>query len=397
MRDGQIKLLRVAVGATGLAAIVLASIGVVTAIGDPTLVGTNEVIALAERVRVPVELLMVAGLAVPFVGAAATGTFVFVRRPRDPLAMVFGLMLVTLGCYSSRGLIALAEGFPMVELVGNANAVVGFSTFTYFLLVFPEQRFKNRFQTVAWLFATALLASRPGFAQSLATRRLDEATSSLDRVYLAGFIALFLGLTVVLLVRFGHTTGPARQQMKWVLFPIAAVVPYVTLVLLLPSLFFELSPMWFGAGLVGAIPIAVAFPFCIARGVLKYRLYEIDVVINRTLVYGTLTAILAGCYVGLVFGLQAVLAPLTAESDLAIAGSTLAVAGLFRPVRTWVQSFIDRRFYRRKFDAQRTLEEFSVRLRDEVDLGSLSGQLATVVSDTMQPAHVSLWLRTETR
>jgi hypothetical protein len=126
---------------------------------------------------------------------------------------------------------------------------------------------------------------------------------------------------------------------------------------------------------------------------LRYRLYDIDVVINRTLVYGALTATLVLAYLGSVLLLQLVLRPLTADSNLAIAGSTLAVAALFRPARGRIQAAVDRRFYRRKYDAQRTLALFSARLRDEVQLGALRSELSAVVKETLQPAHVSLWLR----
>ena len=150
---------------------------------------------------------------------------------------------------------------------------------------------------------------------------------------------------------------------------------------------------WSGvAGAVLSVAL-VALPVSVGIAVFRYRLYEIDRIVNRTIVYGAVTALLAALYFGIVIALQEVFSGLTRGNDLAIAGSTLAVAALFRPARGWIQAFVDRRFYRRRYDAQQTLEAFSVRLREEVDLAELGADLGTVVHDTMQPAHLSLWIR----
>jgi hypothetical protein len=207
-------------------------------------------------------------------------------------------------------------------------------------------------------------------------------------MYLAG-----LGAVISLLVRFRWAGGDERQQIKW--FASAAALTLVWIVVFelstphsgVPKAIFALS----GLLVLPSIPIATGI------AILRYRLYDIDRIINRTLVYGSLTVTLVALYFGGIVLLQRFFIVLTGEkSTLAVVASTLLIATLFTPLRRRIQSFIDRRFYRRKYDAAKTLGAFSAKLRDETDLGALSDDLVGVVRESMQPAHVSLWLRPDT-
>jgi hypothetical protein len=212
----------------------------------------------------------------------------------------------------------------------------------------------------------------------------DPEKSTLGTVLLASFV-LFLVLALAsVVVRYIRSGGVQRQQIKWLLLATALSASMV--------FFDEITRIELDTEVPFAISIAL-FPVAIAVAIFRYRLYNIDVIINRALVYGSLTAMLALVYVGGVVGLQYAFRSLTGgESQLAVVASTLAIAGLFVPLRRQIQSFIDRRFYRRKYDAAKTLEAFGTRLRDETDLESLSNDLLRVVRDTVQPEHVSFWL-----
>lgn len=277
---------------------------------------------------------------------------------------------------------------------------------TLLLLYFPAGVLRTKLERVtAWLaiavygFGAFSVAFAPGrlsghtFANPFGIEALAGMSELGDDLFAdgPGLLIVFALAMATIFVRFRRSRGDERQQMKWLVLVAGAM-----LLLLIVG---NVVPSWAGSKTAEAVSgvlfvlIFAAFAVAIAVAILRYRLYDIDLVINRALVYSVLTAVLVGVYVALVFAFQSVISPFTAESDLAIAGSTLAVAALFRPLRSRVQDLIDRRFYRRKFDAQRTLEDFNEHLRDEVDLSALSSRLELVVSETMQPAHVSLWLR----
>jgi hypothetical protein len=270
---------------------------------------------------------------------------------------------------------------------------------TFLFLLFPDGKLPSRrWRVLAWtaVVGTAMVALALVFEPTLygypdvrAPLALPKETEGLlGLLATAGFIlwaAATVGAVISLILRFRRARGEQRLQIKWVAF--AAAISLV----MVPSFSLETAE-----ALAFLEPVAlIAIPISVGVAILKYRLYDIDRIINRTLVYGALTALLVGVYVGAALGLGALVRSVTGQENnsLVIAASTLAVAALFGPARRRIQGFIDRRFYRRKYDAARTLETFSAKLREQVDLDSLSGELVGVVHDTMQPAHVSLWLR----
>ena len=273
---------------------------------------------------------------------------------------------------------------------------------TFLLLLFPDGHLlTRRWRPVAWAAAAGIAlnfvaeGTRPGPIPDYPELRNPYRVESnlLSLLELLAVILLVIGLVgsaTSMVLRFRRARGIQRQQMKWIAF--AGAVAAVTIVIM-TALYEVVGEALANASMMLAI---MSLPAATALAIVRYRLYDIDVVINRTLVYGSLTATLAAVYVGSVLLLQLALSGLTQGSGLAVAASTLAVAALFRPVRARIQRSVDRRFFRNRYDAARTLESFGARLRDEVDLSALSADLQAVVAETMRPAHVSLWLREST-
>jgi hypothetical protein len=257
----------------------------------------------------------------------------------------------------------------------------------------PRWRWFSRVSLLLIAVSVVGMAVQPGRVEDVpgtANPVGSELLKPLASVFLL-VILCFIGGVVALVARYRRSDSHDRVQLRWVAFSGAVFLGVYMVTLPLPSLL-GLADDSSGANAINSVSqlAFAALPIGIGHAVLRHRLYDIDAVVSRTLSYAVLTATLAGAYLASVLLLQLVLSP---SSDLAIAGSTLAVAALFQPARRWIQAAVDRRFYRHRYDAARTLERFGGRLRDEVDLDSLAGELRVVVADTMQPAHLSLWMR----
>ena len=345
------------------------------------------------------------------------GAIVASRRPENPvgwLLCLYGLVIsISYFCaeYAIYALLAEPNSLPAAEVLvwivsWMLSIIVGLPALLY--LLFPTGRLPSRrWRWVAWLIAALVLAgvitsafSSGALMGVLGPIRNPLGIEGLTGVYkaLLYFISPVALSAVVLSVfmRLRRAAGVERQQIKWFAYAAAASVMATSLAYLVLGVID--TPLWFERmGFALNIAFIPAIPIAIGIAILRYRLYDIDRIINRTLVYGSLTVTLVALYFGGIVMLQRVFVLLTGQqSTLAVVASTLLIAALFTPLRRLIQGFIDRRFYRSKYDARKTLEAFSAQLRNETDLEALSDDLVGVVRETMQPAHVSLWLRPET-
>jgi hypothetical protein len=349
-------------------------------------------------------------LAVVLLTYPTVGAVVATRQPGNAIGWLFCAVGVpfalTTFCYAYAiyTLTTAPGSLPGGEVAAWLSSWVQFPSLfgapALLFLLFPDGRLLGpRWRGALWLTGLAMVgfaaapALRPGPMPDAAVKGrvnpvgIDGAGPVLDTVAAAAgvsaLLAILLGV-VSLVLRFRRSRGVERLQIKWFAFAAALFA----LACVLGFSVFSQNDVAFGLVTVGTF---AAIPLAAGLAILRYRLYDIDVVINRALVYGALTAILGVTYLGsvLLVGLA------VGRSGFAVAVSTLAVAALFRPARSRIQAAVDRRFYRRRYDAARTLEAFGARLRDELDLETLGADLRGVVRETVQPAHVSLWLRSE--
>ena len=362
------------------------------------LIGVALAVNAAYVVRSYVGVLTVLSLAFLTVGAFLAG-----RRPANAvgwLLLGWGTVMAFstfTSAYVERGVVSDPGSLPGPAWVAWAEAVVwhpAFSLLAFLLLLFPHGRLPSRrWRPFAYLVVAVYLtlslsaAFSPGAVELYypeVTPPVQLPVAGLADPLFGTLLVSQLGLLGVcvlsLVLRLRRASGEERQQVKWFVYTVVTVI-----------VVFATSTLMIGAGVL--FPLFGLIPVSVAIAVFKYRLYEIDRLINRTLVYGLLTALLAGVYALGVFVLGDLLDPATGDSALAVAASTLAVAALFQPARRRLQGLVDRRFNRGRYDAAQTVERFSGRLRDQVDLDTLSAELLAVVDHTVQPASASLWLR----
>jgi hypothetical protein len=322
------------------------------------------------------------------------GGVLFWRRSNDWMALMVALMLVLLG--TSTTLTTVAGSHSAWQFPAQFLDFFAYIILIFVILLFPNGRFVPRW---TWLLMIVIIPEVGfyNFFRYLALNNDIWFILLLNLIWI-GFVMSIMVTQIYRYIQISNLVQ--RQQTKWVIFAITIVL-MVEVVFTTPSLFFHSltqadSLYWLVTNTISSF-VLLLFPLSFGISILRYRLWDIDIIINRTLVYGILTGILALVYFVSIFFLQFLLRGVTGTSGLAIVGSTLAIAALFQPLRKRIQTIIDRRFYRRKYDVGRTLAAFNSTLRNEVDLDQLREHLVAVVQETMEPAHVSLWLRTHNR
>jgi hypothetical protein len=359
------------------------------------------------------ELTVAVALWVPFLAFATVGAVILARRPGNRIGWLCWAIgfTFTVSLWGSKQVwVVLADQgrssawalLPQLGIMAFLGTLLGLLPFL--VLLFPTgQLLSRRWRPVAWalglvlgLYLTAGLLTPGQIPLGLPDNPDNplgvEAAEGLLRLVqtMAGVAAPVLALAALasVVVRFRSARGEERQQLKWFTFVVAAEL------VLLPGLGGVAEQVAPEVGALVVFPASISLiPLAIGLAVLRYRLYDIDRIINRTLVYGLLTVLLGATYTVSVFGLGQLLSPATGESALAVAASTLVVAALFQPARRRVQAAVDRRFNRRRYNAATSIQAFSSRLREQVDLDTLSTELLAVVDQTMEPTRVSLWLR----
>jgi len=351
------------------------------------------------------------------VSLSIIGAIIASRLPANPLGWLFCVAACFIAIVHLSGewvlyaLLVQPNSLPAVEVLAWIESwvwILACGCLVLLFLLFPNGQLpSSRWRWLAWLsvlltaagvvwvaFSPGVIVGLGGIRNPFGIEGVPSSAFKPVQTIMLALVWVAAGSTLVLRLR--QARGVERQQIKWPAYTAVMVacggVLYYTISEAIGSRWLE----W--AGFVIFIVALVSFLISLGIAIVRYRLYDIDIIINRTLVYGSLTAMLIALYFGVIVVLQrAFVLFMGQQSTLAVVASTLLIAALFTPLRRRIQSFIDRRFYRRKYDVRKTLEAFSAKLRNDSDLDALSEDLVGVVRETMQPAHASLWLRSQGR
>jgi hypothetical protein len=363
----------------------LVTTGLVVAFNRPDLIRPPSVRAAVQQAGVPDQATIVVAFIVPLAATAAIGLLIFWRRSDDWAAVLFSLMLVAACSIPLRSEWDLEQAVPWLKLPIRFVWLLANFLFLILLFVFPDGRFVPRWTRL--LGAAAVPAAvLVDLSQELSKARLGLTALIWSLFWGAGLAAQ--------VYRYRHVSGPVqRQQTKWVALAFALIVLFLLLGVVIPFVVVDAASGWFVWALPALAALIPLLPASVGVAILRHHLYDIDRLLSRTLTYGLLTVLLGLVYAGAVVILGQALNPRGGDSSLAVAASTLLIAALFRPLRRHIQIMVDRRFNRRRYDAAKTIEAFSARLREHVDLDTLSAELLGVVYQTMEPTKASLWLR----
>lgn len=380
------------VSASGLVA--LTAVAVVRTMSDPELVAPAPVAELFATFGLNLRLVAVA-LAMSLVVVVGICVVVFWRRSHDPMALLFTMTLLLFYTFGSRVLLAYS-GVPILRHAGSLVFALMFVALAFVLALFPNGRFVPR--ASRWLVAATvamILLFPDAFNLAEPVIQGEAVLSARAAIMLSASLAIIAVGLLAQVYRYRHISGlEERQQTKWVMGPLGMLMVVASVPFVLPAAFPGAHERWVGWALLLSLSIMLVVPIGVANAVLRYRLYEIDRIISRTVSYALLTALLVGVYAAGVVGMGGVVRAFdgAGSGDLVVAASTLAVAAAFGPLRRRIQGLVDRQFNRARYDAHRTVETFTQRLRHEVDLATVTSDLAQVAASTLHPAYASVWL-----
>lgn len=370
----------------------LAVFGFAVGFADLTILGPASVFAAVAQVGIDPAVGVVVGLVLPLVLITSIGAVMVWKKPADPMVLLTSLMLITFMTTFTKSTFAAMSTVPELEAIVRTVFFIGFGSFVLVFALFPNGR---SVPSGAWMSAPVLAivgTVLPGLPRVLAMfpdrpPDFDQGIWTLDLTLVVG-VLLFAAICQVYRYR-KVSTHHERLQAKWLILPLGITAAQFSLIFVLSQPVFDFAA-WSGLAQLSLIPTTLLLPVGVAAAILRYRLYDIERIVSRTVSYGLLTVLLFSIYAALVFVLRQLM-PL--QGDVAVAGSTLAVAALANPMRNRIQRSVERRFNRTHTDAAQALSEFSDTLRRATDLNVVATELQGAVARTFQPEHLSVWVK----